>query len=63
MTYRPPRLGDLMHARIGDGSEYSTMLESVSDDGSELTFSGPVGRRDLVVVIRRVGVREEPAAC
>lgn len=54
-AYRPPRLGDLLHARLGDGPEHSAMIESVGDDGQTLTVSGPVGRHDLVIVIRRVG--------
>lgn len=55
-AYRPPRLGDLLHARLGDGPEHSAMIESVGDDGQTLTVSGPVGRKDdLVIVIRRVG--------
>jgi hypothetical protein len=53
--YRPPRLGDLLHARLGDGPEHATMLESVGDDGETLKLVGPVGRQDLVIVIRRVG--------
>jgi hypothetical protein len=54
-AYRPPRLGDLLHARLGDGPEHSAMIESVGDDGETLTVVGPVGRKDLVIVIRRVG--------
>jgi hypothetical protein len=53
--YRPPRLGDLLHARLGDGPEHSAMLESVGDDGHTLTMVGPIGRDDLVITIRRVG--------
>ena len=53
-TYRPPRLGDLMHARLGDGDEHVTQLQIVGDDGRTLTLTGPTPRGDLVVVIRRV---------
>jgi len=54
--YRPPRVGDLLHVRIGDGDEHSALIESVGDDGNTITLTGPLhGRRDLVVVIRRVG--------
>lgn len=59
--YRPPRLGDLLHARLGDGPEHSAIVQSVGDDGDTLTMRGPVGRDDLVVVIRRVG-GPEPGA-
>lgn len=31
------------------------MLESVGDNGHTLTMSGPIGRDDLVITIRRVG--------
>ena len=55
MTYRPPRLGDLLHARLGDCPEHAAMIEIVGDDGQTLVLSGPVGRQDLVVTIRRVG--------
>lgn len=61
-AYRPPRLGDLLHARLGDGPEHSAMIESVGDDGKTLTVTGPVGRQDLVIVIRRVGGIESGAA-
>lgn len=52
--YRPPRIDDLMHARVGDSDEHSTQLEKVADDGKTITLSGPTPRGDLVVVIRRV---------
>lgn len=55
MTHRPPRLGDLLLTRLGDGPEHTAMIESVGDDGRTLVFSGPIGRQDLVVTIRRVG--------
>ena len=54
-TYRPPRPGDLLHARFGDGPEYATLLQSIGDDGATVTMRGPIGRDDLVVTIRRVG--------
>lgn len=60
LTYRAPRLGDLVHVRLGDGDEHSAMVESVSDDGHTLKLTGPIGRRDLVVVIRRVGDTRHP---
>lgn len=60
MTHRPPRLGDLLHARLGDGPEHAAMIETVGDDGQTLVFSGPVGRQDLVVTIRRVGTATIP---
>lgn len=53
-TYRPPRLGDLIHVRIGDGDEHSTLLQTVGDDGKTLTLTGPTPHGDLRVVIRRV---------
>lgn len=53
-TYRPPRLGDLIHVRIGDGDEHSALIQTVGDDGKTLTLTGPTSRGDLVVVIRRV---------
>jgi hypothetical protein len=54
-TYRPPRLGDLIHVRIGDGDEHGALIQTVGDDGKTITLTGPLpGRRDLVVVIRRV---------
>jgi hypothetical protein len=53
-TYRPPRLDDLIHVRIGDGEEHGTLLRSVADDGKTITLTGPTPRGDLVVVIRRV---------
>lgn len=56
--YRPPRLGDLLHARLGDGPEHAAMVESVGDDGETLKLVGPVGHQDLVIVIRRVGTGE-----
>ena len=57
-TYRPPRLGDLLHARLGDGNVYSAMVQSVSDDGESLIVRGPaepLRHKDLIMVIRRVG--------
>lgn len=53
-TYRPPRLGDLMHSRLGDGDEHGTQLQVVADDGKTITLSGPTPHGDLRVVIRRV---------
>lgn len=38
------------------------MIESVGDDGQTLTVSGPVGRKDLIIVIRRVGAAP-PGGC
>jgi hypothetical protein len=53
-TYRPPRLDDLIHVRVGDGDEHGALLRSVADDGKTITYTGPTPRGDLVVVIRRV---------
>ncbi len=53
-AYRPPRVGDLIHARVGDGDEHGALLQSVGDDGRTITLSGPTPRGDLVVTIRRV---------
>jgi len=52
--YRPPRLGDLIHVRLGDSDEHTALIESVGDDGHTLTLTGPTPRGDLHVVIRRV---------
>lgn len=52
--YRPPRLHDLVHVRVGDGEEHSAQIQSVGDDGRTITLTGPTPRGDLVVVIRRV---------
>jgi len=60
-AYRPPRVGDLMHVRVGDGDEHSVLIETVADDGNTITLTGPLHpRRDLVVVIRRVGRTSHP---
>lgn len=53
-TYRPPRVHDLVHVRLGDGDEHSALIQSVGDDGKTLTLTGPTPRGDLVVTIRRV---------
>lgn len=53
-TYRPPRVHDLVHVRLGDGDEHSALIQSVGDDGRTLTLTGPTPRGDLVVTIRRV---------
>lgn len=53
-TYRPPRVHDLVHVRLGDGDEHSALIETIGDDGRTLTLTGPTPRGDLVVVIRRV---------
>lgn len=53
-TYRPPRIGDLMHARLGDGDEHAAQLQVVGDDGRTITLTGPTPHGDLRVVIRRV---------
>lgn len=53
-TYRPPRLHDLIHVRVGDGDEHSALVQSVGDDGRTLTLTGPTPRGELVVTIRRV---------
>ena len=53
-AYRPPRLGDLVHVRVGDGDEHSALIETVGDDGRTLTLTGPTPRGNLTVVIRRV---------
>lgn len=52
--YRPPRLGDLVHVRVGDGDEHTALLQTVGDDGRTLTLTGPTPHGDLRVVIRRV---------
>ena len=52
--YRPPRLGDLIHVRLGDGNEHGTQLRVVGDDGKTITLIGPTPDGDLRVVIRRV---------
>lgn len=52
--YRPPRLHDLVHVRLGDGDEHSALIETVGDDGRTLTLTGPTPRGPLTVVIRRV---------
>lgn len=52
--YRPPRLGDLIHVRVGDGDEHTALLDTVADDGRTITLTGPTPRGDLHVVIRRV---------
>lgn len=52
--YRPPRLGDLVHVRVGDGPEHCALLQTVGDDGRTLTLTGPTPHGDLRVVIRRV---------
>ena len=52
--YRPPRLGDLVHVRVGDGDEHAALIESVADDGRTLTLTGPTPHGDLRVVVRRV---------
>lgn len=61
-AYRPPRLGDLMHVRIGDGDEHGAMLQSVGDDGRTITLTGPTPRGDVTVTIRRVDRYPLPAA-
>lgn len=53
-TYRPPRIHDLVHVRLGDGDEHSALIQSVGDDGKTLTLTGPTPRGDLIVTIRRV---------
>jgi len=56
--YRPPRLGDLLHVSLDDGDVHSAMVQSVSDDGDSLIVRGPaepLRRKDLIMVIRRVG--------
>lgn len=53
-TYRPPRVHDLVHVRLGDGDEHSALIQSVGDDGRTLTLTGPTPRGDLTVTIRRV---------
>jgi len=53
-AYRPPRLGDLIHARVGDGDEHCALIQSVGDDGKTITLTGSTPRGDLVVTIRRV---------
>lgn len=53
-AYRPPRLGDLIHVRVGDSDEHSALIQSVGDDGKTLILTGPTPRGDLVVTIRRV---------
>lgn len=53
-TYRPPRVHDLVHVRLGDGDEHSALIQSVGDDGKTLTLTGPTPRGDLIVTIRRV---------
>lgn len=53
-TYRPPRVHDLVHVRLGDGDEHSALIQSVGDDGKTLTLTGPTPRGDLTVTIRRV---------
>lgn len=55
LTYRPPRLGDLVHVRLGDGDEHTALVHSIADDGHTIKIVGHCGRRDLTVVIRRVG--------
>ncbi len=52
--YRPPRVHDLIHVRLGDGIEHSAALQTVADDGKTITLTGPSDRGELVVVIRRV---------
>lgn len=52
--YRPPRVHDLVHVRLGDGDEHSALIQSVGDDGRTLTLTGPTPRGDLIVTIRRV---------
>lgn len=53
-TYRPPRVHDLVHVRLGDGDEHSALIQSIGDDGRTLTLTGPTPRGDLTVTIRRV---------
>ena len=53
-TYRPPRVHDLVHVRLGDGDEHSALIQSVGDDGRTLTLTGPTPRGGLTVTIRRV---------
>ena len=53
-TFRPPRVGDILHVQLGDGDTHSAQIDTVADDGRSITLSGPVGRHGLVVVIRRV---------
>lgn len=53
-TYRPPRVGDILHVQFGDGDTHSAQIDTVADDGRSITLSGPTGRHDLIVVIRRV---------
>jgi hypothetical protein len=52
--YRPPRVGDLIHVRIGDNDEHGALIQTVGDDGKTITLTGPTPRGDLRVVIRRV---------
>lgn len=59
--FRPPRLGDLIHVRVGDGDEHSALVQSVGDDGRTITLSGPTPRGDLVVTIRRVDRYLQPS--
>jgi len=59
--FRPPRLGDLVHVRVGDGDEHSALIQSVGDDGRTITLTGPTPRGDLVVMIRRVDRYLQPS--
>lgn len=53
-TFRPARVGDILHVQMGDGDTHSARIDTVADDGRSITLTGPTGRHGLVVVIRRV---------
>lgn len=59
MTYRPPRVGDLIAVRTAE-REHHGVLVDLFDDGRRLTFAAAFGDHRFDVVVRRVGYPLEP---
>ena len=53
-TFRPARVGDILHIQGRGGAIDSALIGTVADDGRSITITAPAEPHDLIVVIRRV---------